>query len=83
MIHTLMEVDLHTTVPPSKVRGPTGLPFGTLRHHKQNRMLKRERSPEESDADADRPLVGCFLCMSLGWLSEISDARRPLETRCW
>ena len=69
MIHTLMEVDSHplaTAIPPTKVRGPTGLPFGTLRHHcKQNRMSKRERSPEESDTDADRPLVGCFMCVNV------------------
>ena len=71
MIHTLMEVDSHPlVVSPTKIRGPTGLSFGTLRHHCQkNKMLKRERSPEESDADADRPLVGVSYALCLGWLT--------------
>lgn len=56
MLHTLMETDFHATFPPSKVRGSAGLSLVGFRHYKP-RISKRERSPEDSEIDTDRPLV--------------------------
>lgn len=58
MLHTLMEVDSYPTpFSSSKLRGSAGLSLANFRHHKPMRASKRERSPEESEVEVDRPLV--------------------------